>query len=70
MEEMASETARGAQADFSVSGSWSAAPQASETAAWGGVTINIDAKDRSTAEVVNDVKQALMVEMRQYAEAY
>lgn len=70
MEEMASETALGAQADFSVSGSWSAAPQASETAAWGGVTINIDAKDRSTAEVVNDVKQALMVEMRQYAEAY
>jgi len=70
MEEMASETALGAQADFSVSGSWSAAPQASEAAAWGGVTINIDAKDRSTAEVVNDVKQALMVEMRQYAEAY
>ena len=70
MNDLASETAVGAQVDFSAHGSWSAAPQSSETRSWGGLTINIDAKDRSTDEVVNDVKRALMVEMRQYAEAF
>ncbi len=70
MNDLASETALGAQVDFSTHGSWSAATQSTDSHAWGGVTINIDAKDRSTAEVVSDVKKALMVEMRQYAEAF